>query len=398
MSTSALAVVDAAVQGRALVVGTPPPAGRDLDVLVRGDDAARLEDALRGAGYVELGGRWARFADCSVDVVDVQTADSWRLPAHEVDALFDAAVSIDGTNRLARPDGAGTVLIEARRWMLGGLLTDKRRARIADAGEVWDEVARRAPAWGVEAALAVVRGETAGAAPAARRWRRRLGRRLGVVVAFSGVDGSGKSSQAESLQTALQRLGYDAVGVWTRITINKSINAVGDPVKRLASDPGRVRAFRQRHPSVNFVWISYVALVNALAVRRATTPHLLRGRVVVCDRYTLDSAAHLKYKYGADRDYRFQVWLIRLLTPRPLRSYFLDVPAPTALARKNEKYTPEQMELLVSLYRDECGELGVRRLDGEARREELCREVALDVATALSTKRQRRGTTRRRIR
>jgi thymidylate kinase len=384
-------LVDKAVRSKALVLGTPPPEGRDLDLLVRSADAGPLIGALRSNGFEEVGGRWMRFAGCEVEVVDVEVVESWGLPGDEVSTMFDLASGVDGTSRLGRPDPVSTALIEARRWQNGGLLTDKRRARVQ--GVDWGAVERRAAAWGVAEALPVLRGE-APRQEQARVWRRRAGRRPGVVITFSGVDGSGKSSQAAALESTLRRMGYDVAAVWTRITINKSVEALG----KVAPNPGRMRQFRQRWAAVNFVWISYVALVNAVAVRRATAAHLLRGRVVICDRYTLDSAAHLRYKYGAESRFRFQARLIRWVAPRPLRSYFLDVPGSTALGRKNEKYTPEQMDLLVSLYQDEAGWLAVRRFDGEADRERLCADIGRDVALALAARSQRLGLRRRKAR
>ena len=332
-----------------------------------------------------------RFASCQVEVVDVDVAESWGLPSVELDTLFETAAGLDGCARLGRPDAVGAALIELRRWSNGGLLTEKRQARAAGAD--WGAVERRAAAWGVADAVPVLRGE-APRQVQARVWRRRVRRRPGVVIAFSGVDGSGKSSQTAALEEALRRMGYDVAAVWTRITINKSVDVVG----KVAKNPGRLRQIRQQWAVVNFAWISYVALVNALAVRRATLGHLLRGRVVVCDRYTLDSAAHLRYKYGAAERFRFQARLIRWVTPKPLRSFFLDVPGSTALRRKNEKYTPEQMDLLVSLYRDESDWLAVRRWDGELPQERLCAEIARDVALALAARDQRLGFRRRKAR
>ena len=46
-------IVDGALGAPAVVVGSLPPAGRDLDVLIRGEgDMAPIERALRDAGFV----------------------------------------------------------------------------------------------------------------------------------------------------------------------------------------------------------------------------------------------------------------------------------------------------------------------------------------------------------
>ena len=53
------------------------------------------------------------------------------------------------------------------------------------------------------------------------------------------------------------------------------------------------------------------------------------------------------------------------------------------LARKAEQYSLEDLERQASLYREESLRLGVRRLDGELPREQLCAEIGLEVWRAL---------------
>jgi thymidylate kinase len=126
-----------------------------------------------------------------------------------------------------------------------------------------------------------------------------------------------------------------------------------------------------------------VAVANGITQRRETRSHLRKGRVVICDRYSLDSAVHLRYRYGEHRRFRLQAALVRVLSPRPVRAFLLDVPAETGLARKAEQYDLGQLARQVRLYREEHEQLGVRRLDGERPREELCAEIAREVWLAL---------------
>lgn len=403
--------------GRFLIVGRLPPEGRDLDVIARRADATALAERLQAEGFAERGDRWVRFTEAGVEIVDLADADEWGLPEAEVDDLF--ALAVPHGDGAARPSPVHAVLLEARRWTNGGILTERRRARVAEAlaagDPVWDEVVRRAPAWGVEDALPVLRGEAV-VRQAARHARRRLVRPQGRVVTLSGIDGSGKSSQVEALRQALDRLGYPTATVWTRITINPSLDVIAGPVKRIvrvarrgapsvdaeAATEGRppghgaspsdpARAFRLRHPVVNQAWILVVATVNAFAQWRAVAPHLARGRIVVCDRYTLDSATHLRYKYGPAERFRWQVAVIGWLSPTPLRSYLLDVPGAVAHARKPEKYTAAQLEQLAEMYREECVRLGVRRLDGRRPAHELAAEIGDDVLRALTGRQNRRN-------
>src|SRR5687767_5278061 len=99
---------------RFLVVGRMPPEGRDLDVIARSADAAGLAQRLQADGFVRRGGRWTRFGEHGVEVVDLVDIGEWALPASEVEDLFAAAVVHD--DGAARPSPVHTVLLEARRW------------------------------------------------------------------------------------------------------------------------------------------------------------------------------------------------------------------------------------------------------------------------------------------
>jgi thymidylate kinase len=404
-------LVDSLISEPVVVFGSLPPQGRDLDVLARPTAMFELSSGLPGHGFRARGSEWVRFAGCDVQAIDLVAAESWDLPAGERSDLFAQAWAIEGHARLLRPAPAHVLLILARRRARDGALAPKHHARIAtalaDDDGAWTLAARRAHAWEAESALADLRrvhqsGETGGGR---RSLRRRLrGRRRGMLVTLSGLDGSGKSTQAEALQVALQRLGYPSVVVWTSVTAHGSLPLVAAPAKALLRLAGRLRSgsranagaphagahaddpareLRQRSRLLTFGWTMFVALTNAWWQSRATRPHLLRGRVVICDRYTLDSKVHMRFSYGDRRTYRAQMLMVRLLSPRPRLAYLLDV-SPGTIHRRNQEYTPEQIARRTRFYREEHAHLGVRRLDGELPREELCARIASEVWDALA--------------
>ncbi|HEX2016111.1 MAG TPA: hypothetical protein VGN69_05400, partial [Solirubrobacteraceae bacterium] len=396
-------LVDSLISEPVLVFGSLPPGGRDLDLLVRPGARTELEAALPDHGFRGRRSEWVRFAGCDAQAIDVVASESWQLPEREQADLFAGARPIPGHQRLMRPGPAHVLLILARRWAREGTLGAKHHARVLSALEeepgAWEQAQRRAPAWGVPKELADLRRDTeAGGPPAAGRrpLRHRLaGRRRGLLVTLSGLDGSGKSTQAEALHATLSRLGYPSVVVWTSVTAHGSLPVVAAPAKALlrllarlrpavadrppATQPAaphepegdRARALRQRSRVLTFGWTTFVAVTNAWWQSRATRPHLLRGRVVICDRYTLDSKVHMRFAYGAEHAYRLQMLIVRGLSPRPALAYLLDVP-PEVVHRRNQEYTPQQIAERAGYYREEHAGLGVRRLDGQRPREELC--------------------------
>jgi thymidylate kinase len=128
-------------------------------------------------------------------------------------------------------------------------------------------------------------------------------------------------------------------------------------------------------------WVLIIALAHAWAQRKAGRPR--RADVVICTRYTLDAIVALRFRYAADRPLRLAATLLRMLSPRPLRAYYLDVDADVAFARRAEQFGLPELERLTALYRQECEPNDVVSLDGTAPREMLCEKIALDVWSAV---------------
>ena len=117
VDVSALAhAVDAAAGGRVLVFGSPPPDGRDLDILARPEQCEAIASALADEGLVSMNGaRWVAFARCTAAAVDLVDATGWHLADGELRPLLDEAQVLDGYDHLAGPSPPHALLIAARR-------------------------------------------------------------------------------------------------------------------------------------------------------------------------------------------------------------------------------------------------------------------------------------------
>lgn len=376
-------LVDSAAGGPVLVLGSLPPGGRDLDVLVRPAELGELEEQLAASGLVRKGSRWAAFGSCSAFCVELVPAAWLGLGDAETAALFGEATPVDGFRNLVRPAPHHDLLVLAR---LG--FQEKRRPRLDQAlradPEAWEKAAALAPAWGLEQQLAALR--------AGRRRRRRLHRpRRTRVVSLSGLDGAGKSTQAAALADALERLGYPARTEWLPLGANTSLAAASAMLRRVLRSLRRLPVFsrldRRAEEGQSFfavpggdheprllgrVWSAYIALANVATHRRRARG----GGIVVFDRYVLDSAVRLRYLWGGEQ--RPQRTLLRVLSPRPVCSFFLEVPPETALERKRDQWSLADLRRQTALYRAEAARLGVHILDGTRPREELCAEIAAE--------------------
>jgi thymidylate kinase len=370
--------IDAAAAGRVLVFGSPPPGGGDLDLLARPAEEAAVVAVLRAEGFVARGRQWASFRTTPPAAVELVPAAAWRLPGPALAALFDDAVPLPGFARLVTPAPHHVVLLSARRLVgSGGRLPDKARARLDDAlaadPSAWARAEALAPAWRATAAMAALdafrRGDRPPLArarlerlrrPVSRRPRRR------TIVALSGLDGSGKSSQATDLREALEALGVDAVVVWP-------------PAKNVlfrAPQPAKAALRRLLGVAGTGLPATAAALAQVLALRR----HLrgTAGKVVIFDRAVLDAVVYVRQRWADGRPLPFQSWLVRALSPRPDRAYLLEIAPETAFARKQD-YPLDNLRQRAALYHQLADRLGVRRLDAGRPRRELFEQIAADV-------------------
>ena len=98
----------------------------------------------------------------------------------------------------------------------------------------------------------------------------------------------------------------------------------------------------------------------------------------------LDSTVQLRFRYGTNGRFSLQRSLIGLLAPKPLASFYLDIPPETSLDRKDDRWTLADLDTQARLYREEYGRDGAVRLDGLRPRDELAAEIGETAWRALA--------------
>ncbi|MDQ1695189.1 MAG: hypothetical protein QOJ03_542, partial [Frankiaceae bacterium] len=352
MSPDIARALDTQLTDTVLVTGRQVPGSADLELVVRPAARARVAEALSSLGFAQRGRTWARFRSCDADVVTVHELDPGRLPAEELERLEHDAVPVDGCARLrwlATPD---ELLVLARRLSIELIDATQDRRRLlhqtlVSEPSAWVDAAMRAELWQLPGAVRIARDAFDGARPIGARERRELARETGKalpaaatgVIALSGLDGSGKSTQAHALGATLLKLGYDVSVEWTRLSFDASLDVVAAPVKALLSLRGRglrarrseagagpdpatqptadveARGLRGRSRVVNQTWTGVVATANGMTQRRTTRAQLDANRVVIRDRYVLDSVVQLHSVYGTRHDVSRQARLVESLSP-----------------------------------------------------------------------------------
>jgi thymidylate kinase len=404
---AAAEIVDAAADSRLLIIGSLPPGGRDLDLLAHRGALKHARVGLTAAGFTRVRQTHARFAACGVDVVELVPVERWRLCRDAVDELFADAQEVPPYRWLRRPAPHHALLVLARRLVLArghlpAKLLDRADETLARDPGAWEQAERRASSWRLDRGLALLRAWHAGTEPSraarvgaliehiGRFPRRRAGGRRSGIIALSGLDGAGKSTQATSLAATLELLGHPTVVEWNPMSTVSM--AVPRPLKNLLlrrmgagvpADSGHASAdrartaLRRQSAAVVHVLALGAAILAVVAYWRVMLRHAARGRLVIVDRYALDASVHLRFRYGQDHGLPVQLALIRWLSPRPRAAYLLEISPATAMTRKAYHWTPAEFELQARLYAEERSRHRSAVIDAERPLEAICPEIAV---------------------
>ncbi len=147
----------------------------------------------------------------------------------------------------------------------------------------------------------------------------------GLLITLEGIEGSGKTTQASRLRDSLKR-----EGIAVCLTREPGGSTLAERIRDLLLTPGEEAVAPEAE-------LLLFLAARAQHVARTIRPALERGEVVVCDRFTDATIAY----QGGGRTLpeaflrTLNDWATGGLTPA--RSYLLDVPVETGLARIRER-------------------------------------------------------------
>ena len=193
----------------------------------------------------------------------------------------------------------------------------------------------------------------------------------GVLIAFEGLDQSGKETQAQLLRDRLRQNG------------NKSrVVSFPDYGTSIGEEIARALQGERDYPS-DVMQLLYVA--NRYERRSDLERWLTGGLVIICDRYVASSIA-----YGTAQDLD-PAWLtdIQRFLPEPNLTVLLDIMPETAARRKavgRDRYERDLALLgrVRKSYLEQLQETWVR-VDGEQSKEDVAEEVFSSVALRLAS-------------
>jgi dTMP kinase len=191
----------------------------------------------------------------------------------------------------------------------------------------------------------------------------------GFLVAFEGLDQSGKQTQAERVRDYVTSRDREC----RLISFPDYTTAIGAEISKALHG--------EREYEADVMQLLYVA--NRYELRTEMTRWLGEGAVLVCDRYLASSIAYGEAQ-GLD-----PAWLsdVQRFLPRPDLTILLDIAPETAVQRKASGRDRYERDLALlsrvrDSYRRQAQQGGWLRLDGERPRD----AVSADVLSAIGTR------------
>ena len=207
----------------------------------------------------------------------------------------------------------------------------------------------------------------------------------GLFITLEGIEGSGKSTQAERLEQSLR-----AAGVAARRTREPGGTPYAEKIRELVLNLGEEPVFPETE-------LLLFLAARAQHVRGFIQPALSRGEVIICDRFTDATLAYQGAGRGAGSDAvrRLNDWAAGGLQPD--RTFLIDLPVQEGIARSRkrqgnfgidriEREGPGFLEKVRAFYLELADkELGrIRVLDGTQAAEQLAEIILSDVKSRLA--------------
>ncbi|MEO0071239.1 MAG: dTMP kinase [candidate division WOR-3 bacterium] len=144
----------------------------------------------------------------------------------------------------------------------------------------------------------------------------------GTFITFEGIEGSGKSTQAQLLTDYLRKRGYEV-----EFSREPGGTEIGERIREILLDPG----LKGMEPRTEL--FLYLASRNQV-VREKVLPALQKGKIVVLDRFADSSIAYQGYARGLGEKLVARWNKIVTGGLRPHLTIFVDVPVAVGQKRK----------------------------------------------------------------
>lgn len=169
-----------------------------------------------------------------------------------------------------------------------------------------------------------------------------------MLIAFSGLDGAGKSTQIELLLKDFRARGAAPVFLWARGGYTPLFNWVKTLIRKMTGgkalppsgrSQARNRSFSK--PWVRYLWLQMALFDLVLTYGIRVRWWLATGKTVVCDRYIWDTLIDFRLNFPNNPIEKYWLWrLLKKVAPIPSVSFLMIIPVSESLRRSELKAEP----------------------------------------------------------
>jgi len=171
-----------------------------------------------------------------------------------------------------------------------------------------------------------------------------------MLIVFTGIDGSGKTTQARLLIEDMRNRGIDVdyvwcrwepwllrpiISLWKRNKVQDHHSSKGNIYRQVQKEKSQML----KNPVLRFLWFSFFIIEYGLQVVWKVRLRQLKGGMIVSDRMFYDSFIDQAINLGYNGDRlisKLESFYTKLIFPSPTMTIYIDCPEEIALRRKND--------------------------------------------------------------
>ncbi len=199
----------------------------------------------------------------------------------------------------------------------------------------------------------------------------------GLLIVFTGIDGSGKTTQAELLLESLRNDGIDAAYVWSRwepLLLRPVINRWKNRKKGESDGAGQnyneLKSKKKKlldNPVIRWLWLFFFFIDYSVQIFIKIGPELRKRELIISDRIFYDSVIDQAINLGGRKGWLLNsldsFWM-KMIFPNPDMVIYVDCPADIAFSRKDDAPNVEYLEERRDLYLELTDKYGWVYVDG----------------------------------